>query len=574
MSRFRPHSRPISRPLLRPLLRQRLQAQAFLALLSTAAAIVPAHAQQVVLRAKNGDFEFSGKLQSSSTAGFILETLSGDVTLDATQFECTGQGCPAAKTPDVTNERLAIHGSSTIGDKLMPTLIRSYIATLGAQAENATGEKRNEVRIRVRNAQKSEIANIDIQHYGSQTAFTDLAKGDTHIGMSSRTINDAEIRSLAPLLGSERIVQHEHVIGLDGLIFVVAPGNPVTSLTIDQIARIFAGQITDWQQLGQAPGAINAYAADAGSGSFDLFKEQILKPRNLVPGAYVRRLDANTEIARAVAADSRGIGMTSLAASSAAQPVAIAGSCGLVTQASAFTIKTEDYPLSRRLYLYTAGPLKGAFAQGLLKFALSAPAQTVVTDTHFVDQRIDSQSFAAEAERFKARALATPADQLIERQLLADVGNARRLSIAYRFASGSSEFQSKARQDVVRLAELLQTPDFQKKLVTLIGFTDETGSPVANTRLAQRRAEQVRAAVLAAAGPGKLNPRQIVAHGFGPLSPVACNDTLQGQQLNRRVEVWARDLSPTAETSDPAEAFRSRQPQQAAAQPATKQPRR
>ncbi len=555
-------------------LRQSLPARAFVALLTTAAVIVPAHAQHVVLRAKNGDFEFAGRLRSSSATGFVLETASGDVTLDANQFECSGQGCPAVTSSGAASERLAIHGSSTIGAQLIPELIRAYIATSGAQSEDTVGEKRNEVRMRVRNAQKSEVANIDLQHYGSQTAFTDLAKGETQIGMSSRPINEAEARTLTPVLGSDRIVQHEHVIGLDGLVFVVAPGNPIASLTIDQIARIFAGQITDWQQLGQAPGAINAYAADAGSGSFDLFKEQILKPRNLVPGAYVRRLDANLEIARAVAADPRGIGMTSLAASSVAQPVAIAGTCGLVTEASAFMIKTEDYPLSRRLYLYTAGPLKGEFAQGLLKFALSGPAQSIVTGTHFIDQRIDSQSFAEQAQRFKARAPVSPADQLIERQLLADVSNARRLSVAYRFASGSSEFQSKARQDVVRLAELLQTPDYQKKLVTLIGFTDETGTPAANTRLALRRAEQVRAAVLAAAAPGKINPRQIVAHGFGPLSPIACNDTLQGQQLNRRVEVWARDLSPAAELNHPAEAFRNRPPQQAAAQPAPKQPRR
>ena len=555
-------------------IRRNLQAQTFLALLTTSAAIVPAQAQQAVLRAKAGDFEFSGKLRSSSASGFVLETVSGDIMLDARQFDCTGPGCPAAAASGVTSEKLAIHGSSTIGDKLMPELIRAYLATSGAQAEDKTGEKRNELRIRVRNAQKAEIANIDLQHYGSQTAFTALAKGEAHIGMASRPVTDAENRTLAPLLGGERIVQHEHVIGLDGLIFVVAPGSPVTSLTIDQIARIYAGQITDWQQLGQTPGPINAYAADAGSGSFDLFREQVLKPRNLVPGAYVRRLDANTEIARAVAADPRGIGMTSLAAASAAQPIAIAGTCGIVTEASAFTIKTEDYPLSRRLYLYTAGPLKGAFAQGLLKFALSGPAQTVVTGTHFVDQGIESHAFTAEAPRFKARATASPADQVIDRQLLADVTNARRLSIAYRFATGSSEFQSKARQDVLRLAELLQTPDFQKKLVTVIGFTDETGTPAANTRLALRRAEQVRAAVLAAAGPGKINPRLLVAHGFGPLAPVACNDTLPGQQLNRRVEVWARDLNPAAELNDPAAAFRNRQPQQAAAQAAPKQPRR
>ena len=492
--------------------RRSLPASVLLALMATTAGIVPATAQQVVLRAKAGDFEFAGRLKSRSAAAYVLETAGGEVTLDAGQFDCTGDGCPAGRTPAVASERLTIHGSVTIGDKLMPELIRGYIASLGAEAQQSRGEKRNEVRFRVRNAQKTEIASIDLQQYGSQTAFTGLAKGETQIGMSSRAISDAETKALAALVPGNGMLQHEHVIGLDALVFVVAPGNPIASLTIDQIARIFSGQITDWQELGQAAGAINAYAADAGSGTFDTFKELVLQPRNLVPGAYVRRLDAGAEIARAVAADPRGIGMTSAAAASIARPVAIAGTCGLVSEASAFTIKTEDYPLSRRLYLYTAGPLKGEFAQGFLKYALSAGAQSVVLGNRFVDQHVDSAAFADQAARFKtgAGAASPPADPQAERLLLADAGQARRLSIAFRFATGSSEFQSKARQDVVRLAELLQTADSQKKTVALLGFTDETGSPVANARLAQRRAEQVRAAVLAAGG-GKINPRAIAA---------------------------------------------------------------
>ena len=536
--------------------------------LATGAGISPAAAQQVVLRAKAGEFEFAGRLKSRTAASFVIETVSGEVTLDAAQFVCTGEGCPAARSVTATaTERLAIHGSTIIGQTLMPQLIRDYAATLGAQVEQTTSEKRNESRIRVRNTQKSEIAAIDLQRYGSQTAFTALARGEAQIGLSTRPVTDGEARALAPLMPGERVVQHEHVLGLDAIVFVVAPGNPIASLTIDQIARIFAGQITDWQELGQSAGPINVYAADAGSGTFDAFKELVLKPRNLVPGAYVRRMDANAELSETVAADPRAIGMTSLATVNKARTVAIAGTCGLVTEASAFTIKTEDYPLSRRLYLYTAGPLKGEFAQGLLKYALSAKAQSVVLGNRFVDQRVDSLGYAEQAPRFQPKPAAGAADQIAERQLLADVGVARRLSIAFRFASGSSEFQSKAREDVLRLAELLQAADFQKKTVTLLGFTDETGSPLANTRLAQRRADQVRAAVLAA-GAGKINPRQIAARGYGPLSPVACNDTLQGQQLNRRVEVWMRDLNTAADAVDPSEALRARQAAQAAAQTA------
>ena len=185
----------------------------------------------------------------------------------------------------------------------------------------------------------------------------------------------------------------------------------------------------------------------------------------------------------------------------------------------------------------------------------------------FVDQGIESLGFVEQAPRFQKKLALGAADPLAERQLLGDVGQSRRLSIAFRFAAGSSEFQSKSRQDVVRLAELLQAAEFQKKAVMLLGFTDETGSPLANTRLALRRAEQVRNAVLVASG-GRIAPRQIAARGYGPLAPVACNDTAHGQYLNRRVEVWIRDLYPAAELLDPTDASRARQAQQAAAKAA------
>ncbi len=531
---------------------------------SALACTSPALAQQTVLRAKGGDFEFIGKLKSATPTAFVLETPSGEVALDASQFDCLGAGCPAGeRTAAVATERLTVHGSSTIGERLMPELIRAYARSLGADANQSTGERRNETRFRVRNAQKAEIATIDVQRYGSPTAFTALAKGEAQFGMSSRAIGAEEARTLAPLM-TGGVVQNEHVLGLDAIVFIVAPGNPLASLSLDQIARIYAGQLTDWQELGVPAGPITVYAADAGSATFEDFKEQILKPRNLVTGAYVRRLDANAEIADAVAKDPRAIGMTSVASIRNVRSVPIAGTCGLVTEANAFSIKAENYPLSRRLYVYTAGPLQGGFAQGLLKYALSTHAQSAVLGSQFVDQRIDSIPYADVAARFQVKLAPGLVDPLLERQLLAELTPARQLSIAFRFATGSSEFQSKSRQDVQRLAELLQTPEYQKKTVALLGFTDDTGSPLANARLGQRRAEQARQAVLAA-GAGRINPRQIAARGYGPLAPVACNDTLQGQQLNRRVEVWMRDLNPPTPALDPAKALRARQAQEATA---------
>ncbi len=72
-----------------------------------------------------------------------------------------------------------------------------------------------------------------------------------------------------------------------------------------------------------------------------------------------------------------------------------------------------------------------------------------------------------------------------------------------------------------------------------VGFTDAEGKFGPNAAISARRANQVRTAVLAAAG-GKIPATALIAKGYGPLAPIACNDTLERRQLNRRVEVWIK----------------------------------
>jgi len=76
----------------------------------------------------------------------------------------------------------------------------------------------------------------------------------------------------------------------------------------------------------------------------------------------------------------------------------------------------------------------------------------------------------------------------------------------------------------------------------LIGFTDSVGRGDLNLSLSQARAEQVRQALVSAAPPGALADSQIRVAGYGEMSPLGCNETLNGRRINRRVEVWSRDL--------------------------------
>ena len=99
------------------------------------------------------------------------------------------------------------------------------------------------------------------------------------------------------------------------------------------------------------------------------------------------------------------------------------------------------------------------------------------------------------------------------------------------FASGQSSLTAQARTEVGRIAVVLQ--EFSDREIVVEGHTDAVGEEAANQALAERRAEAVRAALIAEG----LSPRRITALGFGESRPIADNDTPAGRAANRRVEI-------------------------------------
>ena len=108
------------------------------------------------------------------------------------------------------------------------------------------------------------------------------------------------------------------------------------------------------------------------------------------------------------------------------------------------------------------------------------------------------------------------------------------MSVDFRFRTGSSQLDNKALDDLDRVITYLASPTARGKEVMLIGFADNTGNPKANEALSNERAKIVdrqfsSRGVLAA-----------VCRGFGSAVPVASNETDEGREKNRRVEVWLK----------------------------------
>jgi phosphate transport system substrate-binding protein len=492
-----------------------------------------ANAEEVTLTLKGSDFAVIGDLMASDSGSFIIKSPKfGVMALESSRFDCAGAACP--RLPVSAIAAIGIHGSNTIGAQLMPATIERFAEEESYAIEKVVGSDPEEVRFKLVGANGKEAATIDLQSHGSGTAPASLLQRKAQIGEMSRPMKPEEAASIA----GAGVQLKTHVFALDGVVVFVSPQNPIKSLSLDQIAKIFAGEIMDWGQVGGAPGKIDLYARDAKSGTFDTFDNLVLKPRSVKISPDAKRYESSADLSDETARDPNGIGFAGFAYVRNAKALSISSSCGIVSSPEVFSVKTEEYPLARRLFLYTSDALS-PMGSKILDYALSDKAQATISEAGFVNQQIELQSFDQQTGRLAPALLVPDKDFKLAfmRDLVKDVRNARRLSVNFRFQRNSSTLDEKASQDIPRLARFLNSDAVKFKEVLLLGFSDNTGAFDANRVLSSNRAISFKNALVAEGVPAN----KIVVRAYGNLLPVSCNSTEAGQAMNRRVEVWVRE---------------------------------
>jgi phosphate transport system substrate-binding protein len=153
---------------------------------------------------------------------------------------------------------LRIHGSNTIGSKLVPSLIDEFLKEQGATSTHiVTGKNADESEVEATFPGELPPERVEIFAHGSATAFADLQTNKCDIGMASRQIKADEAKSCEIAgLGDMYSPASEHVLGLDGIAVIVNHANPLNALTKNQIADIFSGKVSDWNQVGGTAGHI------------------------------------------------------------------------------------------------------------------------------------------------------------------------------------------------------------------------------------------------------------------------------------------------------------------------------
>jgi phosphate transport system substrate-binding protein len=412
---------------------------------------------------------------------------------------------------------LRIQGSNTIGAELGPALVEGLLQEQGLlKIHREIPDTANEQRIVGQTAQGQRVV-IEVAAHGSSTGFAALKNTSADLAASSREIKDSELLALQTL-GDLKSPAAEQVIAIDGLAIILNPANPLQQLDTEQLARIFAGEVKTWEDLGGRGGAIHLYARDDQSGTYDTFKELVLSRRGKSLSSTAKRFESSEQLSDAVSADAQGIGFIGLPYVRQAKAVAIADGASQAMLPLNSLIATEDYPLSRRLFFYLPPDTQNQWAQALASFAQSPEGQAIVAASGFVSQTVQAMSVAPNA-------LMPEGYQSLSR-------HAQRLTVNFRFAEGSASLDNKARQDLARVLDYMKRNGKTERAVTLVGFGDLKDDPARADLLSKLRAMAVRRELVR----NGVVMREV--RGFGALMPVATNSADEGRIKNRRVEVW------------------------------------
>lgn len=205
-------------------------------------------------------------------------------------------------------------------------------------------------------------ATVTYNPTGSGTGIQAVQEGRCDIGLSSRALKDEEKAS-----GLQ-----ETVLAYDGIAMIVNPANPVEDLTLEQIADIYTGKITNWSELGGSDSEIVLIGREAGSGTRSGF-EEIVEVKDLCQ--YRQELSSTGDVIATVAQNPGAIGYASLAS---VKDTVKAVKVGGVTP-SEETVKDGTYAIQRPFVLVTKeGVTLSETAQAFFNYAVSKDANAVV----------------------------------------------------------------------------------------------------------------------------------------------------------------------------------------------------
>ena len=219
--------------------------------------------------------------------------------------------------------------------------------------------------------QKNPKINISVRGGGTGIGIKSMINETIDIGNASRKINKRE----SDLTDNKILI--ETAIARDAISIVVHKDNPIVKLTLEQLKKIYSGDIINWRSVGGNDKKIIVISRDISSGSFEVFNEVVLDSSMVKNDAM--KLSSNNAVATAVIYTPGAIGYIGLGY--IRNELKVLKIDGVIPTSE--TVMKNEYILNRFLYMYTTDTPK-KLAQEFIDFILSEKGQNIVEEQGFV----------------------------------------------------------------------------------------------------------------------------------------------------------------------------------------------
>lgn len=474
-----------------------------------------ANAQDVTLTSRNGALSFSGTLLSFDGEFYRVDTSYGALTVDADGVLCDGPACPDLTAPKAT---IRIVGPDAATNPVLPLLIAAFAKAQGLALSEPAAQGDMTV---LTDPQSGKV----LAEFGLATLPPDAAREALVAGRAELLLS----AFAEPGLGSRSV-------GLDALVAIVSPDNPLPSISTTDLARALEGKVSNWAEVGgpDMPLVLHGLQTDT-----DLQRALSARLGRDI-AANLRHPEARS-LWDAVAKDPWALAVAGKAAAGAARVLPLTDSCGFPLLPTPLAVKAEDYPLALPLYLLTPPRRLPLMAREFLEFLATPAAQEAVEAAGYVGRRPQRQPMTADGLRLINAIQGAGEETTLEdlKRLVDLMDGSDRLSLTFRFEDGTIDLDPHSRDNLADLARLIGAGQFKGETLYLAGFSDGRGQSAANLDLSRDRAIRVLMALRDALPdlPEEALPKVVA---FGEALPMACDETGAGRRLNRRVELWLR----------------------------------
>jgi phosphate transport system substrate-binding protein len=216
--------------------------------------------------------------------------------------------------------------------------------------------------------------NITVSESGSGNGAKSLINAACDVATMSRPMKNSEKKAAQ----DAGVLAVENIVAMDGLSVIVHPSNPVANLTIAQIRDIYTGKIKNWKELGGPDMPIVVISRDTNSGTYESFQTLVLNGEKI--GEKAEYVGSSGAIRQRVMSTEAAVGYVGLAFTEGVKALTVNG-----VAASAETVTSKKYPISRALFMYTNGrPKSGTPLYDFVNLSGTPEGKKIIDDTGFV----------------------------------------------------------------------------------------------------------------------------------------------------------------------------------------------